>query len=44
MDNWKRFDEKSIPDEKEFYLNTENITDVDTDMQKMYTKSLMIQI
>ena len=19
MDNWKRFDEKSIPDEKEFY-------------------------
>ena len=21
MDNWKRFDEKSIPDEKEFYIS-----------------------
>ena len=30
MDNWERFDEKLIPDKKEFYsgLNIENITDV----------------
>ena len=31
MDTWEHFDEKSIPDKKEFYsrLNIENITDVD---------------
>ena len=31
MGNWDLFDEKSIPDKKEFYgsLNIENITDFD---------------
>ena len=31
MDNWKRFDETSLPDKEAFYsnLNTEDITDVD---------------
>ena len=39
MDTWEHFDEKSIPDKKEFYsrLNIENITDVDySHAKKMY--------
>ena len=46
MDNWERFDEKLIPDKKEFYssLNIENITDVDYRHAKKYTKNLIIKI
>ena len=31
MDNWERFDEKSLPDKESFYssLNMENIDDID---------------
>ena len=31
MDSWERFDEKALPDKKDFYscLNMENVTDID---------------
>ena len=41
MDNWKRFDETSLPDKEAFYsnLNTEDITDVDYIQQSCTQKS-----
>ena len=46
MDSWERLDETSLPDKEAFYssLNMEDITDVDTGMQKECLKALIIKI
>ena len=38
MDSWKRFDEKSLPDKKDFYssLSKEDVTDFDCRHAKKY--------
>ena len=46
MNSWEKFDEKFLPNKKEFYssLNMEDITDVDYRHAKKYTKNLIIKI
>ena len=46
MNSWEKFDEKFLPNKKEFYssLNMEDITDVDYRHTKKYAKNLIIKI
>ena len=46
MNSWEKFDEKFLPNKKEFYssLNMEDITDVDYRHAKKYTNNLIIKI
>ena len=45
MDNWKRFDETSLPDKEAFYsiLNVEDITDIDYNHAKKVFKEFKLK-
>ena len=45
MDNWKRFDETSLPDKEAFYsnLNVEDITDIDYSHAKKVFKEFKLK-
>ena len=46
MDNWKRFDEISLPGEEAFYcnLNMEDITDIGYKHEKWVFKKVIMKI
>ena len=46
MDDWEKFDKKSLPEKEQFYsnLNMEDITDAYLCMQKEFVNTLIYKI